>query len=184
MRVTISGPPGSGKTTVAEIVSNRLSYELVTGGKIFREKAKEMKISLAELGTTAEKEGSYDRVLDSYLLDVLRAKSNVIVESRLSGWLCHMNGIKAFKVFVDAREDVRLQRIRNSIHYREEEKGDNLLYQIREREESEWARYKKYYGIDFRDTSIYDLVVDASSEGAEKIAEVIISGLSIRQGTT
>ena len=74
MRVTISGPPGSGKTTVAEIVSNRLSYELVTGGKIFREKAKEMKISLAELGTTAEKEGSYDRVLDSYLLDVLRAK--------------------------------------------------------------------------------------------------------------
>ena len=47
------------------------------GGKIFREKAKEMKISLAELGTAAEKEGSYDRVLDSYLLGSFFLLSNI-----------------------------------------------------------------------------------------------------------
>lgn len=183
MKVTISGPPGSGKTTVAELVSTGLSYELVTGGKIFRERANEMKLSLAELGTEAEKDGKYDRMLDGYLLEVLKSRENVIVESRLSGWLCKLNGIEAYKVFVDAGEDVRVERIRNSIHHRREEKGDNLLFQLREREESEWERYKKYYGIDFRDTTIYDLVVDASYEGAEEVAEVIISGLNIRKGT-
>ncbi len=184
MRVTISGPPGSGKTTVAEIVSNRLSYELVTGGKIFRERANDMKISLAELGTEAEKDGRYDRMLDGFLLDVLRSRQDVIVESRLSGWLCHLNGITAFKVFVDAREEVRLERIRNSIQHRAEEKGDNILFQMREREESEWERYKKYYGIDYRDTSIYDLVVDASDDSADDVAGVIISGLNLRKGTS
>ncbi|MCL5407897.1 MAG: cytidylate kinase family protein [Candidatus Thermoplasmatota archaeon] len=183
MKVTISGPPGSGKTTVAEMVSKRLSYDLVTGGKIFREKANEMKISLAQLGTAAESEDRYDKMLDGFLLEVLRKKENVIVESRLSGWLCHLNKISAFKVFVYADEEVRLERIRNSIHSRKEEMGDNILTQMREREESEWERYKKYYGIDYRDTSIYDLVLDASFEGAEEIAEVIISGLDIRKGT-
>ncbi|MCL4334187.1 MAG: cytidylate kinase family protein [Candidatus Thermoplasmatota archaeon] len=183
MRITISGPPGSGKTTVAEIVSNRLSYELVTGGKIFRERAKEMNISLAQLGSEAEKDGRYDRMLDDFLLEILRGKENVIVESRLSGWLCHLNGIDAFKVFVDAREDVRLGRIRGSLHYRVGENGDNVLFQMREREESEWERYKKYYGIDYRDTSIYDLVVDSSNDSAEGVAEVIINGLDIRKGT-
>ena len=183
MKVTISGPPGSGKTTVAEMVSKRLSYDLVTGGKIFREKANEMKISLAQLGTAAESEDRYDKMLDGFLLEVLRKKENVIVESRLSGWLCHLNKISAFKVFVYADEEVRLERIRNSIHSRKEEMGDNILTQMREREESEWERYKKYYGIDYRDTSIYDLVLDASFEGAEEIAGVIISGLNIRKGT-
>ena len=184
MRITISGPPGSGKTTVAEIVSSRLSYELVTGGKIFRERASEMKISLAQLGTEAEKDGKYDRMLDDYLLEILRNRSNVIVESRLSGWLCHLNGIDAFKVFVDAKEDIRLERIKNSIQNRIGEEGDNILFQVREREESEWERYKKYYGIDYRDTSIYDLVVDASYDSADAVAEVVINGLNIRKGTS
>ena len=183
MRVTISGPPGSGKTTVAEIVSNRLSYELITGGKIFREKARELNMSLAELGSAAEKDEKYDKMLDDYLLDVMKSRDNLVVESRLSGWLCHINRINAFKVFVDAKEEVRLERIRNSIHNREAETGDNILFQMRERQESEWERYKKYYGIDYRDTSIYDLVVDASYDGAEKVAGVIIDGLNLRKRT-
>ena len=54
---------------------------------------------------------------------------------------------------------------------------------MRERQESEWERYKKYYGIDYRDTSIYDLVVDASYDGAEKVAGVIIDGLNLRKRT-
>lgn len=183
MKLTISGPPGSGKTTVAEIVSRRLSLDLVTGGKIFREQANRLRVSLAKLGELAERSDEFDKTLDAYLLDALKENNDVVVESRLAGWLCHMHGIDAFKVYVDAEENVRLHRINKSLKSRKEEMGHNILSQMREREESEWERYKKYYGIDFRDTSIYDLVVDASRDGAEKVAEVIISGLDIWKGT-
>ncbi|MEL9914630.1 MAG: cytidylate kinase family protein [Thermoplasmatales archaeon] len=181
MRITISGPPGSGKTTVAEILSNRLSMDLVVGGKIFREWAEKMKISLSELGSIAEEQDRIDRSMDDYLLTVLRQKDNIIVESRLAGWLCYLNGIEAFKVFIDAREDVRIARITSSMKERSGEKGRNVLNETREREKSEAERYRKYYGIDYSDRSIYNSVIDSSNISAQDVVEVIISALGVWQ---
>ncbi len=41
MRITISGPPGSGKTTACKLLSERLGLEMVVFGRIFRELAQE-----------------------------------------------------------------------------------------------------------------------------------------------
>ena len=41
MLLTISGPIGSGKSTVAAALAEELSYEHVSGGDIFRELAAE-----------------------------------------------------------------------------------------------------------------------------------------------
>lgn len=181
MIVTISGPPGSGKTTVAKILSKRLSFQLITGGEIFRDKARKMKVSLARLGSFAERDEKFDRSLDDHLLLLMKNREDMVVESRLSGWLCYLNKIEAFKVFVSASEEVRVERIRKSLKSRKEEKG-SLPILLKEREENEWKRYKKYYGIDYRNTSIYDLIIDSTKESAEKVTEVIISGLDIREG--
>ncbi|MEM0140747.1 MAG: cytidylate kinase family protein [Thermoplasmatales archaeon] len=181
MRITISGPPGSGKTTVAEILSNKLSMELVVGGKIFREWAEKMNISLSELGAIAEEQDKIDRSMDDYLLKLLKGKDNVIVESRLAGWLCHLNGIAAFKVFIDAKEEVRVSRIVSSLNERPGEGERDILKETREREKSEAERYLKYYGIDYSDRSIYDVVVDSSDRSAQEVSEVIISGLGLWQ---
>ncbi len=183
MKITISGPPGSGKTTVAKLISDRLGIELVTGGKIFRDQARRMRVSLSDLGVLAEKDERLDRSLDDFLVVRLKEKGDSVVESRLSGWLCFLNKIEAFKVFVNAREDVRIERIRKSMEDRKEESGGDLRSLINQRERSELERYSKYYGIDYSDTSIYNLVVDSSDDGAEKVAEVILSALHIWEGT-
>jgi predicted cytidylate kinase len=182
MIITISGTPGSGKTTVAKLLSQRLSLRLVTGGQVFREQAAKLNISLSQLGSLAENDEKFDRSLDNFLLETLKKGENIIVESRLAGWLCHINHITAFKVFINADEDVRINRIRNSLNIRVEEKGENLRLMVKEREESEWKRYKKYYGIDYSDTSIYDLIVDSTDKSAEKVSEVIISAFNIWKG--
>lgn len=179
MKITISGPPGSGKTTVAKIISERLGIGLVEGGKIFRDEARKKNITLAGLGLLAEKDDRFDRSLDNFLILRLKGKEDAIVESRLSGWLCVLNKIDAFKIFVNAKEDVRIQRIKKSMSGRKEETGNDLPSLIREREKSELDRYNKYYGIDYSDLSIYDLVVDASQDGASEVAEVILSALDI-----
>lgn len=182
MIITISGVPGSGKTTVAKIVSEKLSFKLLIGGRIFRDQAKKMHISLAKMGSFAERNETFDKSLDEYILAQMRSGENMVVESRLSGWLCKLNDIESFKVFIAADEDVRFARVKKSLEKRREEEGD-VPKLVRERENSEWQRYKKYYGIDLHDTSIYDLKVDATKDSAERVAEVIISGLDFWERT-
>ena len=52
MRITISGPPGSGKTTVCKLIAERLDLKVVISGNIFRQMARESRMSLADFGRT------------------------------------------------------------------------------------------------------------------------------------
>ena len=54
MNITISGLPGSGKTTVAEILQGQLGMRYVSTGQIFREKAKTANMSLSNFGMFRE----------------------------------------------------------------------------------------------------------------------------------
>ena len=63
MRITISGPPGSGKTTACSNLSEALGLKAVVFGKIFRELAAEKNLTLGELGVIAEKDPSIDKMI-------------------------------------------------------------------------------------------------------------------------
>jgi cytidylate kinase len=41
------------------------------------------------------------------------------------------------------------------------------------REKSEALRYKNYYNIDLKDTSIYDLVIDSADKTPDEILDLI-----------
>ena len=84
MRITISGPPGSGKTTACKALSERLGYEAVVFGRIFRSMAAERNLSLVEFGALAESDPSIDQLIDSTIVETARGKEDIILESRLS----------------------------------------------------------------------------------------------------
>ena len=42
---------------------------------------------------------------------------------------------------------------------------------MRDREESEVLRYRKFYGIDVTDRSIYDMVIDTGALTPEQVVE-------------
>jgi cytidylate kinase len=170
--ITISGLPGTGKTTVAKILEKQLGIRYIYSGEIFREAAKKYKMSLEEFGKYCETHPEIDKKLDQYQLDILR-KGNVIVDGRISGWLAHMNHIPAVKVLLQADINIRVSRIVK----REQGDIETRKKEILTREQSEAKRYKKYYGIDVRDTSIYDIVIDASEKTPEKIVEIILKNL-------
>lgn len=64
MKITISGPPGSGKSTLSKMLSAKLGLELVSMGDIFRKLATERCMSLDEFGTLAKCNDEIDRKLD------------------------------------------------------------------------------------------------------------------------
>ena len=111
MRITISGPPGSGKTTACNALSERLGYEAVVFGKIFRKMAAERGLTLVQFGDLAEKDPSIDQKIDSTIVETARGSEDIILESRLSAYMMARNGIPAFKIYLHASPEVRVSRI-------------------------------------------------------------------------
>jgi predicted cytidylate kinase len=167
--ITISGTPGSGKSTIANLLHEKFGIRYIYSGMIFRETAEKYKMSLEDFGKFCEKNSDVDKELDKRQVEILK-QGDVILEGRLSGWLAHQNKIDAFKIFIDADLETRVSRIVNR------ENGDikKREKEIIERERSENARYKKFYNIDLNDKNIYDLVINSSEKTPDEIVKIII----------
>lgn len=176
MRITISGPIGSGKSTVGRLLAKLLGYDFFSGGFFFREQARIHEMTVEEFNVYAESHPEIDRKQDEMIVDLLRSKDNVVVESRLAGWMCSRNQVDAFKVFLTASFDTRLGRITKR-------EGDQraLSEMLRVREESERKRYLDLYSIDYSSTEIYDLVIESDDMTAKEVAERIHNAAGIKE---
>jgi cytidylate kinase len=170
--ITISGGPGSGKTTIAQLLEKQLKIPYVYAGALFREMANKYNMSLEEFGRYCEAHPDIDQQLDEYQIQVLR-KGNVILEGRIAGWLAYQNKIPATKILIHADLTTRTQRIVK----REQGAIEKRKKEIQIREKSEKKRYMTYYNIDVDDRSIYDIIIDSSKMSPEEILKVILTKL-------
>jgi cytidylate kinase len=168
--ITISGLPGSGKTTVARLVARDLRLEHVYAGDIFRRRAEEAGLSLEEYQRRAERDHSIDRALDDEMRDRAR-RGNAVLEGRLAAFVAEEAGVRALRVFLDAPEPVRAGRIAGR------EGGDAAakLRETQRRERSDARRYRQIYGVDYHDPSRYDLVLVTDGRSPEEVAAEIVT---------
>ena len=173
MIVAIGGPPGSGKTTVAETFAKAHAYHLVSAGLKFRELAKARGMTLDAFGKAADADPEIDRALDrSVLEEVLRQDAvgrDVIVEGRIQAPLLAVRRVPCLKVFIDAPLAVRAKRIAG----REGTSEAEAEREIVRRASLERKRYQSTYGIDLADTSMYDLILDSSDKTPDAIVGLV-----------
>ncbi len=174
MRITISGPPGSGKTTVAKILAERLKYPLISGGDIFRRMAEEMNMNLLEFGKYAEEHWEIDKKIDGKIVRESKNMENVVIDSRLSGWLMHLNNIPSLKVYINASQETRVKRLLQ----REDGSIEKIREEMLKREMSEKKRYLEIYRIDFSSLKIYDMVINSDNLTPEDIVARIMDVIS------
>lgn len=172
MLVTVSGPAGSGKSTTAADLAAALDVEHVSGGDIFRTLAAERGYSPVEFNERAEDDPQIDRDLDRRLREMALERNDLVLESRLAGWLA---GEEAdFRIWLDAPIEVRAARVAD----REDKRIELAREETERREESEARRYRDYYGIDVDDRSIYDVVLNTARWGPETVRTVLTTALS------
>lgn len=173
--ITISGSPGSGKSTVAKLIEEKLEFARLNGGDVFRALAKKYKLSLEAMVEKARHEPKINREVDTDLLKTAVAmakKTPVLFESRLAGWLTAEANISAFRVWVGASLATRASRVGK----REKLSQAAAMKLVKSREADEVAAYKVSRGVDLRDQTLYDMIIRTDRLTPVQVRDSIIKG--------
>ncbi|OKY78911.1 MAG: Cytidylate kinase Cmk [Candidatus Methanohalarchaeum thermophilum] len=165
MRIAIGGPAGAGTSTTSKMLAEKTNLDYICAGDIFRKKAKEKDLTLAEFGELAEENPEIDKEIDKEQKRIGKERDDIIIEGRLSGWMVEDADIK---IWLKAPIELRARRISQ----REDITQEEALKNIVSRERSEKQRYESYYDINIEDLSIYDLVIETSKWPKEAVVNI------------
>ncbi len=173
-KISLAGDLGSGKSTVANILVERLGAEYYSTGAIVRSIAARHGMSVVELNVYMETHPEIDNEIDDGLKRLGNVDKPMIIDSRMA-WHFTPN---TFKVYLST--DVETSALRIMSANRAGEHSSTLEATINDtkaRRESEKKRYKEQYGVDIKDLTNYALVVDTTYATPEQIADRILHSL-------
>lgn len=175
--ITICGGLGSGKSSTAKMVAEKLKFEHFSSGDFFRQVGLELGLSVNEINKRAETDPRIDEMTDQKLRD-MRDKEKVVIDSRTAyHWIP-----ESFKVYLDLPPEIAKQRVLNNVKenkLRQQSEQSSTLEEVYkkmiERFESEQKRYWDLYKINNKDMSQYDLVVDTNINNLQEAVDIVVS---------
>lgn len=170
--VTISGLPGSGTSTLVELLSQNMGWSSINGGQIFRELATKKSMTLEEFGKLCEGDPSVDKQLDEELINRMNETPGPeIVESRLAGHWAASQKIECHKIWINVDETERAKRVAK----REGSQLDEQLEKNKAREKVDAARFQSYYGIDINDMTPYSIVINSTNLTPHEVVQNVVN---------
>ncbi len=181
MIITISGMPGSGKTTAARLLAERLGYRYYSMGDLRGKMAVEQGLTIDELNEKAKNDPTSHTIVDEYQKKLGETEDDFIID----GWLSWHFIPKSFKVFMTIDPEEAARRVYEA-KKKDANRGDEPDYAnaeeagetIRRRVEVTKKQFQELYGVDFTDHRNYDAVIDTTgqasgNETVEKILKAI-----------
>jgi len=171
--ITISGKPGSGKSSTADKVAEMLSYTRHSSGDMVRNILAREGMTLKEYNLKAQDDHALDDKIDIYLRN-LRSKNDIVIDSRLGFYWIP----ESFKVYLDLDMQVATVRIykdavSNNMRLKSGETVNSLALvaeQVQNRMEIERDRFRNLYNVDPYNTAHFDLVIDTSRHSPQTVA--------------
>lgn len=171
--ITISGKPGSGKSSTADKVADLLGYTRHSSGDMVRTILQRQGMTLSEYNKQALDDHSLDTKIDEYLRN-FRNKKDVVIDSRLGFYWIP----ESFKVYLDLDIQVATVRIykdavSNNMRMKSGEKVNSLdlvAKQVKSRMDTEQERFRNLYNVDPYNLSHFDLVIDTSRHSPQTVA--------------
>lgn len=174
--ITICGGLGSGKSSTAKMVAEKLGFKHFSSGDFFRQVGVELGLSVNELNKKAETDTSIDEKVDEKLRG-MRESNKVVIDSRTAfHWIP-----ESFKIYLDLPAEIAKERVLNSLKenaLRQQSEQSTTLEEVygkmQERFESEQKRYWGLYKINNKDMTQYDLIVDTNKNNLEEVVDIIV----------
>ena len=179
--ITISGMLGSGKSTVAQLLAERLGYEYYSTGNAQREIANKRGITTLELNQLAETDPSIDEEIDSVFqrFESVPNKSFVI-DSRLAFFFVP----SSIKIKLNVDTQIAGERIFNDKVRTGEStytKPADAVTALIARRQSEVNRFKKIYHVDIDNDENFDYVIDSTYRTPDEIVDKIIAHFKLEK---
>ncbi len=169
MIICISGFTGSGKTSLAKRLSEDLGIRNVTNS--YKNYSEDNYKGLIEMQKTVKPgfERSFDR-------EIIREaeKQDCVVPTWLGPWMIKNATLRVF-LYAGLKTRSKRKAKELKISVKDAEKY------VKTKDTQNIKRYKKVYGIDITDTSIFDICINTELFTVDQTAE-IISMLSVEKG--
>ena len=172
MIISLSGAAGSGKSTVAQMLAEKLGWPRYYMGGLRREAAKKRGMTLAEYNKLGEVDVSTDKEVDEYQRELGEKEDNFVIEGRTSWYFIP----HSLKIYLDVSAEEGAKRIFGSLQKENNRnEGNNLatlddvLASTSERAACDKRRYEQYYNIDVCNRDNYDFYLDTTKLAPEEV---------------
>ena len=170
-RITVSGHPGSGTSTLVRGLIQHFGWTALNGGDVFRNEASRREMSLQEFGELCKQDLEVDRALDKLLQEKMLEDTADIVESRLAGWWAYRLEIPCVRLWLEVDEQERAKRV----SHREEISIEQALEENRKRSSVDAERFMELYQLLPEQREPYTSLLDATNLGSEEVLAAAIS---------
>lgn len=165
--IAVTGWSGTGKSTIAKLLAEKLGWEYLSIGNFVRQWHKENNIPIDSPDLVPEQ---LDRRIDNEYKQKMIDGENMVLEGHLIGWLAK-DIETTFNVLCICDYDELIRRIsqRDSIDSKKAEedlsKRSHILYE----------KFKKLYGVEnVFDESYFDMIIDTTKLKPEQIIDQIM----------
>lgn len=165
IKIAIAGYSGAGKTSVSEIVAKELGIKHIRFS--FKELAREFGMDLLEFQEKlASQDKNFDLELDRRIMESAKKAKYFVCSTWLGPWFTNPD----LKVWLKASREVRARRIakRDGMEFEE------ALEHVARRDQNNWMRYWRYYGIDLNKHDDFDLIINTEKWDERGVAHIII----------
>jgi len=178
MRITITGFPGSGKSTLGRGIAESLGLKHYSAGDFWRQIGKERGLSLMQIQELAKKDASIDEEVDKRTEELGRKEENFVMDGRLAWYFIP----ESIKIFVKIDLGIAAQRVFQDIKEGKKERSqetenkslEQTMQNMEKRMQLDRKRWLRLYNVDYLDEKNYDIIVDTSKTGIPETRERVL----------
>lgn len=176
--ITIAGMLGSGKSSTAKLVAERLGYTHYSVGDLMRQLGKEQGIEdIRTFNLASEGKRDFDHQVDERTKHIGENEDEVVFDGHMSWHFVP----RAFKVFLDVDPLVAARRVLNGMDANRRvsehipESPEEYAELLEERRQSNMRRWKELYDVDPYNPELFDLVINTAEKSLDEVVEEVVS---------